>query len=55
MNLTECQKLRTEVELVRKDLSTLKRQIVRLNIKVVENERAFLGDTDRLRHRTVNS
>ena len=53
MNSTECQKLRSEMELMRKDLSALKRQIVRVNIKVVENEKTYLGDTDRLRHRTI--
>jgi len=49
----ELKRLRTEVALLRGDFNALTRQVVRINTKLIQNERETLLNNDRLRHRTV--
>lgn len=35
------------------EINYLRRQVVKLNIKLLEHERIYMGGRDRLRHRTV--
>ena len=51
----EIKRLRTEIALLRGDFNALTRQVVRINTKLIQNERESILHNDRLRHRTVGS
>lgn len=51
----EIKRLRTEVALLRGDFNALTRQVVRINTKIIQNERETILHNDRLRHRTVET
>ena len=51
----DIKRLRTEVALLRGDFNALTRQVVRINTKIIQNERENILHNDRLRHRTVGA
>lgn len=50
----DIERLKMEQDNIRNEMSYLRRQIVKLNIKQVQHERILLQNNDRLRHGTVN-
>ena len=46
----DIERLKMEQDNVRNEMAYLRRQIVKLNIKLVQHERTLLQNTDRLRH-----
>lgn len=49
----DIERLKMEQDNVRNEMAYLRRQIVKLNIKLVQHERTLLQNNDRLRHGAV--
>ena len=49
----DLERLKMNQDNLSNEINYLRRQIVKLNIKLIEHERIHMGGRDRLRHRTV--
>jgi hypothetical protein len=51
----DVERIKMEQDNLRNEMNYLRRQVIKLNIKIIENERINMGGRDRLRLRVLDS